>query len=157
MVGQSGFPKYSGANSMADVHKFMDLNPNELNYFITQVGLSAASFGVTTDDVTAVGMALNSLFGFKCSAATTVIPNTPPETQAICQDDSCPLAANANCSAYGKAVAPMSATVSSAGPTSTSNAGPSTSGSSKPSGASVSQITSLFGTLMAAVGFAFMI
>jgi len=157
MVGQTGFPKYSGSNSMGDVHRFMDLNPSQLGYFITQVGLSAASFGVTTDDVTAVGMALNSLFGFKCAPDAMVVPNTPASPQAICQDDSCPQAPSPNCSAYGKAVAPMSATVSSMGATATSSASPSASGASKPSEGTMAQAYSFLGTLLAALGFAVML
>jgi hypothetical protein len=156
MVGQSGYPAYSGSNNMGDVHKFMDLNPDQLGFFINQVGLSAASFGVTMDDVTTVGMALNSLFGFKCSPPAIVVPNEQAETQAICQADACPLADNSNCSAYAKAVAPMSATVSSMGPTSTSNS-TAPKASMKPSGATPSQTLSFFSTLLAAVGIAFMI
>jgi hypothetical protein len=153
MIGQPGYPNYSGDNSMGDVHKFMDLNPMQLGYFITQVGLSAASFGVTMDDVTTVGMALNSLFGYRCSAPAMVIPNTPPETQAICQDKSCPLAPNANCSAYGNAVAPTS--VNATNPTSSATS-PNSTGSSKPSKASMSMAISFFATLLAAVAFALM-
>jgi len=157
MVGQTGYPTYSGSNSMGDVHRFMDLNPYQLGYFITQVGLSAASFGVATDDVTAVGTALGALFGQRCAPDAVVIPGTPAAPQAICQDNSCPQAASPNCSAYGKAVAPMSATVSSAGATGTSSAAPSASGASKPSEGVVAQVVSLFGTMLAAVGFAFML
>jgi len=157
MVGQTGYPKYSGSNSMGDVHRFMDLNPYQLGYFITQVGLSAASFGVATADVTAVGTALGSLFGQRCSPDAMVVPGTPAAPQAICQDDSCPEAASPNCSEYGKAVAPMSATASSAGATPTSSPAPSASGASKPSEGVVAQAVSLLGTLLAAVGFAFML
>jgi hypothetical protein len=158
MVGQTGYPKYSGSNSMGDVHRFMDLNPAQLGYFITQVGLSAASFGVATADITAVGTALAGLFGQRCSAAAVVVPDTPAAPQAICQDAACPQAtANANCSAYGKAVAPASATASSAGATGTAGAAPSASGGSKPSEGVVAQAVSALGTLLAAVGFAFML
>jgi hypothetical protein len=157
MVGQTGYPKYSGSNSMGEVHQFMDLNPYQLGYFITQVGLSAASFGVTTDDVTAVGMALNTLFGYRCAPDAMVVPNTPAGPQAICQDNSCPQAPNPNCSAYVKAVAPMSATVSSMAATATSSATPSASGSSKPSEGTMAQAYSFLGTLLAALGFAVML
>jgi hypothetical protein len=157
MIGQTGYPKYSGSNSMGEVHRFMDLTPYQLGYFNTQVALAAASFGVTPDDVTVVGMALDSLFGFRCSPDATVVPNTPAAPQAICQDASCPQAENPNCAGYGKAVAPMSATMSSMGPMSTSNASANASASSKPSEGTVAQAYSLFGTLLAAFGFAFML
>ena len=79
----------------------MDLGPNEVGYFIQQVGLSAQSFGVTPDDVTAVGNLLTTTFDGKCAAAATVIPSQGAQLQAICTADNCPMAANANCSAYG--------------------------------------------------------
>jgi hypothetical protein len=159
MVGQTGFPKYSGSNSMGDVHRFMDLNPYQVGYFITQVGLSAASFGVATADVDAVGTALGSLFGQRCAPDAVVVPGAPAEPQAICQDDACPQAASPNCSAYGKAVAPASATVSSAaaGATGTSSAAAGASATSKPSEGVVAQTVSFLGTLLAAVGFAFLL
>ncbi|KAK0247078.1 hypothetical protein LTR01_008949 [Friedmanniomyces endolithicus] len=44
----------------------MALDPYEIGYFITQVGLSAASFGVAQSDITDVASALFSLFSYKC-------------------------------------------------------------------------------------------
>ena len=32
MIGQPGFSKYTGSNSMGDVHRFMDLNQYQLGY-----------------------------------------------------------------------------------------------------------------------------
>ena len=40
-----GFPPYQGDPSMYRVHKYMNLDPNEVGYFISQVGGAAASFG----------------------------------------------------------------------------------------------------------------
>lgn len=71
---------------MYDVHKFMKLDVNEVGYFIEQVGLSAASFGVATEDVQAIGDALNKYFGYKCSPKTKIVPTAPPEFQSICID-----------------------------------------------------------------------
>lgn len=85
----------------------MDLSAEEVGYFITQVGLSAASFGVATEDVTAVGMALNKIFGYKCSPPTTVVPSQGAQLQSICTGDDCPLAPNATCAAYQAAVEPL--------------------------------------------------
>jgi hypothetical protein len=94
-----GFPKYSG-HDMASAHAFMDLDPSELGYFITQVGLAATSFGVSTEDVTAVAMALQKLFGYRCSPKVTVIPEMGPTLNSICQNEKCPLDPMAQCSAY---------------------------------------------------------
>jgi hypothetical protein len=107
-LGMAGYPAYSGQTSMGKVHKFMDLNPYQLGYFITQVGLSAASFGVATEDVTAVGQALGAAFGYRCAAATAIPASASPDLQSICQDSTCPVSPmNATCSAYGNATAPM--------------------------------------------------
>ena len=38
-----------------------DLNSNQVGYFIQQVGMSAASFGVSQADVQAAGQALTKL------------------------------------------------------------------------------------------------
>ncbi|KAK2040761.1 hypothetical protein LZ31DRAFT_603577 [Colletotrichum somersetense] len=108
--GMAGFPRYSGVASMYEVHKFMDLDENELGYFIQQVALAGASFGVTQDDLKAVGTALNQLFGLRCSPATTAIPEQGPQLQAICIADNCPLSPNAVCASYQPAVAPKNAT-----------------------------------------------
>ncbi|KAK1659146.1 hypothetical protein BDP55DRAFT_620552 [Colletotrichum godetiae] len=108
--GMTGFPKYSGFASMYEVHKFMDLDENELGYFITQVAMAAASFGVAQDDLKAVGMALNQLFGMRCSQPATAIPEQGPQLQAICIEDSCPISANSTCASYQPAMAPKNAT-----------------------------------------------
>ncbi|KAK1624141.1 hypothetical protein BDP81DRAFT_330474 [Colletotrichum phormii] len=108
--GMTGFPKYSGFASMYEVHKFMDLDENELGYFITQVAMAAASFGVAQDDLKAVGMALNQLFGMRCSQPATAIPEQGPQLQAICIEDSCPISTNSTCASYQPAMAPKNAT-----------------------------------------------
>jgi len=97
--GSMGFPAYGG-HSMEASHKFMDLDPSEMGYFITQVGLAATSFGVSKEDVTAVAEALNKLFNYRCSPATTVIPEQGPTLNSICQNEQCPLDPMAQCSAY---------------------------------------------------------
>lgn len=98
---------------MYQVHKFMDLNPAEVGYFITQVALAGASFGVATDDLTAVGMALNSLFGYRCSPPATAIKAQGPALQAICIDGACPLAPSAVCNSYEPVLIPKNATTNS--------------------------------------------
>ncbi|KAI0413530.1 hypothetical protein F5X98DRAFT_390717 [Xylaria grammica] len=118
--GMPGFDAYSGHVSMYEVHKFMALDPNELGYFITQVGLAASSFGVADSDVQAVGTALTSLFDERCAPPTTVIPSQGAQLQAICIDDTCPLAAEATCARYEPVVEP-SAVSSSASATPTAS------------------------------------
>jgi len=149
MYGQGAFPAYGGDTNMYNVHKFMDLNPLQLGYFITQVGLSAASFGVATSDVTAVGMALASLFDVRCPEPASIIPGAPAQDQSICQDASCPLAANATCAANAttNATAPVYANGSTfAVPTSTSGAASTSTSSTKPSsGAAVMAGSSVLG------------
>ncbi|GKT50133.1 uncharacterized protein ColSpa_10314 [Colletotrichum spaethianum] len=99
-----------GFASMYEVHKFMDLDENELGYFIQQVALAAASFGVAQDDLKAVGTSLNQLFGLRCSPNATAIPEQGSQLQAICIADSCPISPNATCASYQPAVAPKNAT-----------------------------------------------
>lgn len=118
-----GFPKYGG-HDMASAHKFMDLNPSQFGYFVTQVGLAASSFGVSKDDINTVAMALNKLFGYRCSPAATVIPEMGPTLNSICQNEMCPLDPMATCAAYpnnGTVMMPMMAnsTMNSSMPSST--------------------------------------
>jgi hypothetical protein len=108
----SVFPQYMGQASMFQVHKFMNLSQPEIDYFITQVGLSAASFGVATSDVLAVGMELNNTFNQRCSPPVTIIPYQGSQLQAICINPSCPLASGAVCVQYSAAASSMSAAAS---------------------------------------------
>ncbi|KAI0455219.1 hypothetical protein F5B21DRAFT_523941 [Xylaria acuta] len=111
--GMPGFDAYSGHASLYEVHKFMALDPYEVGYFITQVGLAASSFGVADSDVQAVGKALISLFDYRCAPPTTVIESQGPQLQAICIAEDCPLAEKATCDSYEPVVEPSS--VSSSG------------------------------------------
>lgn len=161
MVGNDGFPAYGGSNSQYDVHKFMALDANEVGYFIQQVGLSAASFGVTEDDVTAVGTALNSTFGARCAPPAMVIPDTEAEPQSICIAEDCPLAANSTCAAYDSVMEPMTTSPAnmSTMPTGTSSTmtGPSGTGAPSPTESSPEMSTGganslAIGSFVAAAG-----
>lgn len=77
----------------------MDLDAAEVGYFVQQVGLAAASFGVSNTDVATVGGALMSLFGYRCSPATAVVSNDP-YLQSICIAKTCPLDPKAMCNLY---------------------------------------------------------
>jgi hypothetical protein len=88
---------------MYKVHKFMNLNFAENTYFITQVGLAAASFGVAEEDIAAVAEALSTLFNVRCAPPTAVIPDQGEQLHSICIDEeTCPLAENATCELYEK-------------------------------------------------------
>jgi hypothetical protein len=162
--GKMGFPAYQGDTNMAEVHRFMNIDADENGYFIQQVGLSAASFGVTEEDVTAVGTLLTNTFNYRCSPPAAVLPNAPKEPQAICQAEDCPLSPNATCSIYPTETHPASASASSGGnmtmPTSTmgSGMGGSGSGASQTTGAGAPAYTGAavktFGSVVAAVGAA---
>jgi len=89
----------------------MALDGYQVGYFITQVALSAASFGVATDDITAVGKALAGLFGVRCAPPTVVVPSQGAQLQSICIDQSCPLSPNATCSSYEPVQEPLVANV----------------------------------------------
>lgn len=75
----------------------MVLDPYQLGYFINQVGLSAASFGVAESDISAVAMALESMFAYRCAPKITAIEAQGPQYQSVCTDEACPLAANSTC------------------------------------------------------------
>lgn len=85
----------------------MALDPFQMGYFIEQVALSAASFGVAQSDIEAVGQALGSLFNYRCAPKTTVIKAQGPQYQSICTNDSCPLADNATCAAQPSMPQPL--------------------------------------------------
>jgi hypothetical protein len=106
-VGTGSYPAYAGNTDMYSVHQYMDLNPTELTYFITQVGTAAASFGVTAADVSALGTALQSTFGYRCGPTASVIPGSVAQDQSICQDSSCPIAPNATCAGVLNGTEPM--------------------------------------------------
>lgn len=106
MYSMPGFPAYGGDASMYEVHKFMDLDPSEMGYFIQQVALSAQSFGVADSDVEGVGMALNSLFNVRCAPPTEAIPGDGKQLQSICINEACPVAENSTCQCYDAAVKP---------------------------------------------------
>ena len=120
MQGGSAYPAYAGDASLYETHKFMDLSYAQVSYFIEQVGLSAASFGVAKADYMAVGAALGNLFNYKCEPATVVVPAQGAQLQSICIAADCPLAPNSTCAAYGSATMP-SVAVSSLVPSNTAS------------------------------------
>ncbi|TKA43178.1 hypothetical protein B0A54_06127 [Friedmanniomyces endolithicus] len=49
--GNPGYPAYGGDLSMYSVHKYMALDSYDFGFFVQQVALSAASFGVAQADL----------------------------------------------------------------------------------------------------------
>jgi hypothetical protein len=82
------------------VSRFMSLDPNEVGYFISQVGLATASFGVASSDITIVVNALVSLFDYRCSPPVTIVPAAGPQLQEICGNPTCPLGPTPKCYLY---------------------------------------------------------
>lgn len=128
----SGFPSYAGFGSQASVHRFMDLSYAEVGYFIQQVALAAASFGVSQDDIATVGKALNTIFNVRCAPPTTVIPAQGAQLQSICEDETCPLAPMPTCAAYPATMKPaMSNSTMGSGSNSTMGSGSGSASASK--------------------------
>ncbi|KAH7134542.1 hypothetical protein B0J13DRAFT_641053 [Dactylonectria estremocensis] len=153
MQGMSGFDAYTSESSMYKVHKFMDLDYAEVTYFVTQVGLAAASFGVAEDDIKGVATALNSLFNVRCAPATTVIKAQGSQLQSICIAESCPLAMDGVCSKYDTPVEPKNATVTGSS-TATMTSGTAMTGTETATGTGVAQATSTGAAAAVGLGWA---
>ena len=87
-------------NSVLHNYRFMSLDPAEVGYFISQVGLAAASFGVASSDITIVANALVSYFDYRCTPPMTIVPGAGPQLQEICGDPTCPVAPTPACWYY---------------------------------------------------------
>jgi hypothetical protein len=97
-----GFPTYQGDPDMSRVHKFMNLDEMQLDYFNTQVALAAQALGVEDADVSTIGSVLDSLFNVGCTPPLTAdsgVPSFMVGTQSgICAAPSCPVADPTQCS-----------------------------------------------------------
>ncbi|EGX50118.1 hypothetical protein AOL_s00076g469 [Orbilia oligospora ATCC 24927] len=100
LYGQDGFPAYQGSARMYEVHKFMNLAPPQLGYFIQELSLAAISLGVAEGDIIAVASMLNSTFGQACAPPTIVLPDGILDLQAMCINTACPLARDPRCGGY---------------------------------------------------------
>ncbi|PQE09451.1 hypothetical protein CJF31_00004316 [Rutstroemia sp. NJR-2017a BVV2] len=78
----------------------MSLTHPEVSYFIQQVMLSGKSLGVDSADLVLLGVALMSIFDYRCSPPTTVVAVQGAQLQSICSDSTCPLAMNSTCALY---------------------------------------------------------
>jgi hypothetical protein len=138
--------------AMADKIRFMQLSYAEVTYFIEQVGMSAASFGVATEDVMLVGTALMNAFGYRCEPPMTIVPAQGPQLQSICDDETCPLSPNATCASYnGTIPKPGNATIpgSNSTATSTGSGSKTTGGSTATGSAPVATVSTAAGATVA--------
>lgn len=161
------FPEYQGSTSQSAVHRYMNLDLDEVTYFIEQVGAAATSFGVTTEDVTSIANTLATTFNVRC-APPSKIPASADEaaSQSVCVAANCPQAPNGDCAATGNSfgngtngVAPQAANAaagsSSASRTNMASATGSQSrsstsaptGTTRPDGANVLSAVNVFGVL----------
>jgi hypothetical protein len=107
----AGFPAYAGDPDMFRVHKFMGITAEQNDYFINQVGLSAASFGVTAADVTTIYNYLDDTYNTRCAPPLTASDGVPAyligTNPSICTADSCPMAMDSTCAVAIPMEAPM--------------------------------------------------
>ncbi|KAH8651436.1 hypothetical protein BX600DRAFT_528722 [Xylariales sp. PMI_506] len=115
-LGSADFPPYAGKASMYEVHKYMDLNAAEMNYFVEQAVKGLISFGFSDADAQFVNSTLDTTFNRRCAPAQSLIPpSAGPQLQAICIAPDCALSVNDTCSAYNTATAPAIANATLAG------------------------------------------
>ena len=94
-------PNTNGPVSLAYAHKFMNLEYNQLGYFINQLSLSATYHGVSSQDADTFRTQLNSRYNVRCAPAITLNPAAPPQLLSLCQNPTCPLAVPvSDCAAY---------------------------------------------------------
>ncbi|KAH8819334.1 hypothetical protein F5884DRAFT_864901 [Xylogone sp. PMI_703] len=112
-IGSTELPTYDGKASMYEVHKYMDINPAEMGFFIDQAVRGLLSIGFTNSDAKFVNDTLDMTFNRRCAPATPVVPaSAGPQLQAICLTQDCILLVNATCSVYDAPVAPVVANAS---------------------------------------------
>lgn len=78
----------------------MALDPNELGYFIEQVGLAAKTVGISDTEANTITSSMSRNLNYRCLPPVAVIPGGPVGPQSMCTDSTCDLANNAVCSAY---------------------------------------------------------
>ncbi|KAE9364914.1 hypothetical protein N431DRAFT_446630 [Stipitochalara longipes BDJ] len=101
---------------LAYVHKFMDLDHNDIGHFIDQLTLASVHFGFSENDALSLSDSMNAKFNVRCSP-----PDATGHLYSLCQDSTCPLAfPSPDCAPYVD-LGPSGVPVSSAsGPSSTS-------------------------------------
>ena len=91
----AGFPPYGGVASVFEVHRFMDIDKAENDFFIKQVGLAAVALGVSSADVTIITNLLDTTFNRRCSKPLTIEDGVPAfligTKPSVCVAETCPL------------------------------------------------------------------
>ncbi|PWN35970.1 uncharacterized protein FA14DRAFT_184804 [Meira miltonrushii] len=95
------FMTYQGVQSMSQVHRFMNLDETEMNYFIEQVGMSATSFGVSDADAMTVGNSLNKTFNYRCAPPVVLGPGFANVSQSTCLAADCMVYSPPDCNQMG--------------------------------------------------------
>jgi hypothetical protein len=97
----SGFPAYEGVADMFEVHKFMNINNTQMNFFNAQVAGAASKLGVSEEDVGAIGTVLDTLFNQRCIPPLESDDGVPSfmvgTNPSICQTMDCPVADESAC------------------------------------------------------------
>lgn len=86
--------------NLYQVHKFMALDPNELGWFIENVGLAARSVGISEREANIITSSMSRSLNLRCLPPIAVLPGGPVAPQGLCTDATCELAPNAACTAY---------------------------------------------------------
>jgi hypothetical protein len=94
-------PTATGSVSLAYVHKFMNLDFNQLSYFIGQLTQAALYYGFSAQDAESFRTRLNSQYNIRCAPAVQFNPTSAPQLLSLCQNPTCPLAVPvSDCAAY---------------------------------------------------------
>jgi hypothetical protein len=100
---EDGFPAYDGVADMYEVHKFMNINKDQNDYFIGQVGAAASFLGVTDDDVAQIASSLDGIFNERCTQPLSQLSPVPSflvgTNPSICQSSDCPVEDESACPA----------------------------------------------------------
>ncbi|KAH8647732.1 hypothetical protein BX600DRAFT_443082 [Xylariales sp. PMI_506] len=92
-------PNTSGPVSLAYAHKFMNLDFNQLSYFINQLTQAGIYYGFSTQDAETFRSSMNSRYNVRCSPAVQL--GTSMQLLSLCQNPTCPLAVPvSDCAAY---------------------------------------------------------
>ena len=79
----------------------MNLDKYETSFFTKQIVDTVTALGFEQPDIDFTNTSLCTVFGDRCSPATTVIsPEADEQLQSICVAANCPLDVNATCGAY---------------------------------------------------------
>ncbi|KAK3384865.1 hypothetical protein B0H63DRAFT_432347 [Podospora didyma] len=94
-------PDSSGPVNLAYAHKFMNLDYNQLSYFINQLTQATMYFGFSGQDAETLRTRLNSLYNVRCAPGVVFNAAAGPQLLSLCQNPTCPLAAPvADCGPY---------------------------------------------------------